>query len=579
MVSESALRHYWRLKCKTSFWWFFKYAYGYDFNPQGGGGNRHWLRPETHLDACLWFERHVLAWLAARRAGRGYPLRLAVVVPRDWGKTTLFTQAGLLWLHLHDPDISTYIGSETLPKSEKWLSSPLEVLSGADKYSRFAWLYGNGFSLERRWKKDHVVSAFRTNLTRKEPSFSVWGVEQGATGDHPDVGSLDDPTSYEKMRSHSDWLGLVNAHYASLIPVFQGDSFLLMPGTRYADDDHFGTLFEKEGVASISGRTIAEDGKPYIGDLPDYDARPNGTWHVYYLSAQEPNTRRLTMPHIWPRWRIDNFDAIDPLRCAAQVRNDPTTSALAPITKEEVDRCIRGRLSDYDWKRMYITIHMDTAFKRPGRVAKGDETVLQAWGHMRDSTGTIIYWGGWGDNRMNGDQLRDLLYETVKNLRNAGAFIRCITDETETGGKTGVWESLLRTKFVENKQIMPEFIYIQRHTTADAKYRRMCEAAGFWKRGFVILPSDAPGLVPLTHQMARIGTSKRKDWADVAADPFHALVYEALNTLGATEDITFLDDPFADILKPGLKGLIAADKVAEFYHQQEQHAAWLDPIQ
>ena len=575
----AAEREFYRHRCRDSFWVFFKYAYGYDFNPQGGLGRR-WLREETHKDAFEWFERLVLPWLAARRAGHGYPLRMAMVVPRDWGKTTIFTQAGLLWLHLHDPDISTYFGSEDLDKSLKWLSSPLKVLDGSDKSARFAGLYGSGHSPERVWsaRRGEVVSAFRTNLTRKEPSFGVWGVANGATGDHPDAGSLDDPVSVEKLTKNSNWFGVVEEHLASLIPVFQGDSLLMLPGTRYGDEDQYGTVFKNDGMATMSGRTIAEDGKPYVAEVPDHDPRPDGMWHVYYLSAEEPGTKRLTMPHIWPRWRIDQFDNANPQLAASQIRNDPTNHALAPITKEQVMRCVRGRRKDYDWKRMYISFHMDTAFKKAARVEKGDETVLEIWGHTRDAQDHVVYWGGWGDRKMNADDLRELIFEKVEDMRSMGCYIRCITDENEPGGKSEVWERYLRSRFTEKKKIMPEFIYLTRQPSPEAKYRRMVEAAGYWKRGFVIIPEDAEGTAPLLKQMWQIGTSKQKDWADTGADVFHAKVHDAMIMAPDEQPITFLDDPFADIKAPGLRGVIAADKVAEFYLQQEESMKWDDVI-
>ncbi len=573
----SAEREYWRHKCRDSFWWFFKYAYGYDFNPEGGMGKR-WLREETHRDAFTWFENLVKPWLEARKSDLRYDLRLAMVVPRDWGKTTIFTQAGMLWLHLHDVNISTYFGSEDVDKSEKWMSSPMKVFNGEDKSARFAWLYGSGYSPERRWKQNEVVSAFRTNLTKKEPSFTCWGVAGGATGDHPDVGSLDDPTSIEKLTKNSNWSETVEQHLASLIPVFENGSLLMLPGTRYGSEDQYGTVFRNDGIKSISGMTIAEDGKPYRGDVPDFDVRPDGLWHVYYLSAEEPETKRLTMPHIWSREKIDRFDNADPQLAASQVRNDPTNHALAPITKKQVFECVRGRLRDYDWKRMYISIHMDTAFKKAARVGRGDETVLQIWGHTRDAQDHVVYRGGWGDNKMNADTLRDLIFEKVEDLRAAGCYVRCITDENEPGGKSEVWERYLRSRFTEKRKIMPPFIYLHRQPSADAKYRRMVEAAGYWKRGFVIIPEDAEGISTLLSQMWQIGTSKHKDWADCAADVFHAKVHDAMIAAPESEPITFLDDPFADIKEPGIRGVIAADKVAEFYAQQEREMQWVDPI-
>ena len=199
MWNSEAQRQILRRKCRDSFWFYLLHAHGALHNPKGS----RWLDEKTHKPLCDWFQSQIEPWLAARKHGIGYPLYLMVLVPRDVGKTTVITQAGLSWIHLLDPDISTYMGSERTDFAVDNLTPVKNILAGDDPYSRFAWLYGNWCDPQREWKQNQLVHAARTNLSRKEPSFGIWGVESGLTGKHPDVLCLDDPTSYEKMASLS----------------------------------------------------------------------------------------------------------------------------------------------------------------------------------------------------------------------------------------------------------------------------------------------------------------------------------------------------------------------------------------
>src|SRR6476660_9525199 len=101
--NPEAERQFWRRKCYDSFWWFFKQPWGYDYNPKGAMSQKPWLDEITHKLFCDWFQHHALEWLAWRKAGINKAKKLLVVVPRDWGKTTLGPQAGQAWLHVRDP--------------------------------------------------------------------------------------------------------------------------------------------------------------------------------------------------------------------------------------------------------------------------------------------------------------------------------------------------------------------------------------------------------------------------------------------------------------------------------------------
>lgn len=553
--NQDAEREYWRHKCLDSFWWFFRYAWGYDFNPKGAGGKKPWLYESSHKPACDWFEHHALQWMADRDKGLDLPMKLLVVVPRDWGKTTLFTQAGQVWLQLHDPELASYTGCETQPRAREVLDGIKSVISGIDRYSRYAWLYGAQRHSDRIWKRDNVVTASRTNLTRRDASYGTWAVEAGLVGLHPDACFFDDPNTYEQMQRKSNWLDIVNQHLDTLIPVFQSDAFWMLTGTRYGDGDHIGKTIRLEGAKTVSGM-------PMPGVVPS----EGGTWHVFFMDALDDDNN-CVMPKIWSRERIETFERRNPLRYYAQVRNNPTRSPHNILTRTVADQMI-VEPDKVDLKKLRVSIHLDTAFKSPKRKARGDYNVIGAVGHMTDGSGRVVYLGAKSSREWESKQFGDNLIESVKNWRGRCARVVCMTDEQDIGGKPGLWPAFLQNIFRTADVAMPELITINSGSTR--KPDRLAEAAALWRDGRMLLLRNAPDLELLLDQMTKIGMSEHDDHADAIAACFHKLVYSAVYSKGPTALQISGRNPFDDVLKPGAVGDLAAEKIAEAYADKER---------
>jgi hypothetical protein len=550
---SSAERAFWRQKCKEDFWWFFKYAYGYDFNPKGGRGTSPWLDEATHKPFCNWFQKHALEWLDDRKHGRRRAKKLIAIVPRDWGKTTLGAQAGQMWLHLHDPELATYTGADTLKRAREILQGIKAVLSGEDIYSRFAWLYGNQKATQRKWKVDGVVTAERTNLTRRDDSYGLWGVETSLVGLHPDGCFFDDPNTYERLERHADWLDVVNRHLDTLIPVFQADALWMLTNTRYGDGDHIGKSLKYEGIASVEGMP-----------MPGYNTTPGGLWHVFFLDAED-SAGNPTMPRIWPKERIESFKSRNMVRYYAQVRNNPTQSPYNILTKEIVSRFIVQPLDDKELKGMRVSIHLDTAFKSPKRKARGDRNVIGSVGHQK-KTGKCVFLGAAISTKWQSEEFRDALVETVKFWRAKGAKVVCITDEEEIGGKPGLWPAFLKTAFRLKNVEMPELMIFRR--PGERKEERLNEAASLWREGRMLLPTNSPGLDDLIEEMTKIGMSEYDDVADAIADCFHKKVYSIIWQEKAESLAREQRNPFDEVLKPGAIGDAAAEEIAAMYEKR-----------
>jgi hypothetical protein len=563
-------RNFWRVECQRSFYSFLTYCYGADKRFR----QRPWFDPSIHKPLADWFQFHIDEWQNWRRQGIAQQKYLAILVPREVGKTTIITQAGLLWMHLHDADLSTYIGSEKTEFAVQWLAPIKAVLDGSDPKSRFTELYGNWYDTHRTWKTEQVVHSARYDLARKEPSFGTWGVEGGLTGMHPDVLCLDDPVSYEKMASHTGWLNTVNAHLVSLIPVLTADGLLVMPGTRYHDGDQFGRAFDPKlglGIKSIAGMPI-----------PDAKVQGDGRWDVFYMSgrdarvtSKEHPTGKPTCPRTWSEQRMRDFEKQDPLRYSAQVLNDPSNSEYNPLTLRQCRDCIIDEKEIP--RRMVCTLHMDTAFKYLKRQAGGDETVLQVWGHPRDGSGDVFFLEGRGSNVWRAEDVCSQIVMLVQKYRRMGKRIVMITDEMEPGGKAGTWDLVLQSYFNAANTPMPQFKTLSRGGTK--KLGRLIEAASFWSDNHVKIARNAPGQEALIEQMSRIGSSAHDDWADAAADVFHKDVYQVMRRTGNRQDVAenVGSRPWDEVLKTGRMpggAKVTAQDYVEMHENVYGESAW-----
>lgn len=513
-MNFEAYRQIKRRQCRDSFWEFLLTAFGAKYNPKG----KRWLDPEIHKPLCDWFQEHITKWIEARKHGKGYPLYLLVLVPRDVGKTTTITQAGLLWTHLLDPDISTYIGSERIEFAVDILDPLKTILNGDDGYSQFTWLYGNWYHPDRTWNQKFVVHAARANLARKEPSFGVWGVESGITGKHPDLLCLDDPTSYEKMAAYGSWLQYVNDHIDSLIPVLPSDGCLIFVGTRYHDADHFGRAIDKGKLISVSGM-----------ENHGYTTQEDGKWHMYYLSARDADGK-VAIPSVWSERRLRDYQYESPLKYSAQVLNNPMNDQFNLLPLERLHKYIVE--DDHIPNNIRISFHIDTAFNSEEKKARGDHTVLVEMGHGMDRTGTVYFLDAHGSADMSAEQFRDMLLARYQYWRRQGKKIVLITDEA-TIGKEGAFPMLMQTWFAGINQPCPPIEEIRRINKK--KVMRHAEAAQFILEGKVFFRRSAVGLDTLFKQLSRIGVSDHDDYIDAFSDTFHPRCYNVMSRIGSVQ--------------------------------------------
>lgn len=555
-------RRWWAHKCYDSFWWFFMYAWGAQFNPEGT-----FICEEIHKPMCDWFEEKAKHWLERRGTDEAYRLNLAILVPRRVGKSLIFTNVALTWLHLRDPNISTFIGSHTRDFAIELMAPIQNVLNGTDPYSRFSWLYGNWYNKDRTWKNYVLTHGARQNVSRRDPSFGVWGVETGLVGKHPDVLDLDDPTSYEKIGSDANWLQTVNSHIISLEPVIEKDGLMMWVGTRYADGDHFGTFLKREGIKSITGMYMPGQDATF-NDKPVL--RHDGMWHVYYLQGRD-KAGKPSIPTVWDEPALQKFENQDPLQYASQIMNDPSSSIFTPLTRDQLAQMVVPA-EGVPFRNLVYSIHMDTSFKTIESRARGDESVIQLWGHYRDGSGDVIYCGGWSSHRWRIEHFLDKMVEVLRDCAAEGKIVKVITDEKEVGGRQGNWEMTIRNAINSARlRRVPEIILLGRG--GKKKLHRIMNGVHFWVNGHVKLLKNAPGLDSLMEQMAGIGTSALDDYADSAADVFNIEVYSAMRPHFTEEPLTEEDlaSPWDTVIKDGVPAREIKHRLVRMAEE-----AWLD---
>lgn len=543
--------------CQRNFYQFSKWAFGIARNPRG-----YWFTRSFHKPICDLLQKQANLWLENRRKKHQGRSKVMVVVPRGMGKTVTVTKAFPMWLQLQDVDLCCVIDSESTSKSEDFLSSIKTIYEGGDPYALFTWLYGSWKHPDRMWRDSKFTHAMRRQMSLTEPSFNSTSVEKGATGFHPDLLIIDDLISQERIRDQGNWIQNSVNHVNALIPALRTDSFQLVVGTPYTNDDVINTLLTQDGIKELHGMPI-----------PDPFPQPSesGQWVVYFMQARKPDGSSV-LPEAWSDLELDDYETKRPMDFAAQMMCTPGTGGHMPITSEFVENLWVNPQSVPS--NLTIGFFCDTAFKSPKRMAKGDESVIEVWGYSRGgNSGDVYYLEGWGSNSWRVEGFAEKLVQLVQHYKAAGYRIRAIVDERTVGGKEGTWEAYLRNVFADAGMFMPPLLMLTRQHTR--KVERISEAAAYWVDGRVRLVRHAPGVRQLVKQMLQIGVSAHDDWADAAADVFNSEIYVPQIVADAIE-ISDPRGPYDDYLKTGSvdDGSARSMYDAYFDEHEEQEEGW-----
>jgi hypothetical protein len=499
-----------------AFWFFCRWAFGIDYHPAGG-----WLNL-YHYQLCQMLQREADRWFATRHDDDPPEIKILINAHRGSGKTVIVTKAFGMWLMLRDPNLAIVIDSEKIGKSIEFLGVVKRMYEGKDQHALFTWLFGI-WEQPDDWTKAFITHRCRSaNLT--EPSFGTASVETGATGYHPDVIITDDPLTQEKMKESGMAVAQANTHMDSLVPVLKAGSLQVLVGTPYEDGDPVTSAMADDGLFEVQGLELPNEYEHHVHE--------EGAWVCFFLPGRDEDGLR-TVPRAWSEKKLLRYERNAPADYSAQIMLRPGAGEHIPLTFDQLKEMYIER-KDVPFHLLRYTIHSDTAFKDRKRMAKGDESVILVFGH-HPTNGDVYFIEGHSSNRWRDEDYIDKLIEIVQRLRKAGRRISWMTDEVSLGGKEGAWRTLLKSCFHGAGMWMPPFEEIKRPKTKDAKTTRITEAAAYWIDGHVHLMKNAPGVLPLMRQMARIGVSKHDDHADAAADTFNPKIYRPVGNVAEGE--------------------------------------------
>jgi len=120
--------------------------------------------------------------------------RRAIFLPRNWLKSTVFTQWGAIWCYLRDNNTRTLIASQNQDKASEFFHFIQDQILHNKKLRQ---LFPELLVIDESYKNKHRWSAKHIELPRtrsyREPSIACIGVTGAAQGGHWDNIFIDDP--------------------------------------------------------------------------------------------------------------------------------------------------------------------------------------------------------------------------------------------------------------------------------------------------------------------------------------------------------------------------------------------------
>jgi len=524
-------------------WYFVSVAWGTEWYFRKRKGESRWLQERVHKPLVSWLQYHLLQWLKLRSEGSDDRYYIAVVWPRQFGKTVIATKASTLWTHLADGDMSTLFFSATHPLSKSILGSVQEVINGKNKLSWFTWLYGNWQDPTRKWDRSECVHGYREMTSLSEPSFDTTGVEIGMTGYHHDQHIIDDPIYANKLREGGNYMTVVHTAVDACYNALKPNGLMMMDLTRYLDDDVAGRHQKREGVRSWAGMKC-----PNMTLFENMELG-QGIWHInFWQTEDEEESERQgrivpTLPEVYNAQKIKDHKARDSEDFACQQQNNPGAGEHAPLVERQIHdiyydyRALKG-YGNVPLTNLVASIHIDTAFKKKESIGHGDDSAIVVWLHDERTNGLVYLDTDLlrASNEWRAEQFHAELVRVCVMLRMRGIRIKCVTDESDGGGKGDVYPSVLKAVLNGAGFFIPIH---QLNRQGTRKRSRIRKAAAHWAEGYVRVllhrrctcGMDLPALecqhwvVPpivlkFFNQMLRIDAVDHDDLADAAADVF-----------------------------------------------------------
>lgn len=195
------------------------------------------MMPQPHWEMCEFLEQAVKPLFDPFRPQ--VQEKSMMLVPRGCFKTTIGSVALTIWLLIQLPNLRILLDSHTHGFSQEILFEIKEHLQS----EKFMGIFGDWEKDSGRWSEDSIVINKRTQ-PRKEPSIQTSGVDKSKAGGHFDLIIADDIVDEKGVTE----IGIrrTRRHFNRLVPILETNGCQLVTGTRWAFNDVYGFLLEKD---------------------------------------------------------------------------------------------------------------------------------------------------------------------------------------------------------------------------------------------------------------------------------------------------------------------------------------------
>lgn len=332
------------------FWFFVREVVGVDVAEE-----------EPHGALCRWLQR-------PSRYGR----RL-VLMPRGSLKTTLVSQAYVLWRIARDPNIRVLLDSEVRTNSKSFARVIRSHIEGNPRYIQ---LFGE-MKREPGWTDDYFT--VHRSVESREPTVMTAGMDQTVVSQHYDLIVADDLVT-DKTVTTPEMVRKTIEHYRLLLPLLESPQVnpeveLILVGTRWDDSDLYGYVMREAGVEPYEAvrALIEQGGEGLVGE-----------WEVFYRRAYREDGSPLCGLYT-PEYLRRVRERLGEYHFAAQYLNDPVPVESATFRREWFRYWVPPLPQDL---RVYMAVDPAISVRRHGDYSaavvvgvdrEGKRYVLHAW--------------------------------------------------------------------------------------------------------------------------------------------------------------------------------------------------------
>jgi hypothetical protein len=339
------------------------------------------LNESIHLDMCNFRQSEV-----CMRDGAA----VAIFLPRQFAKTTVFTTGASGWELLRDAEKRVLITNATAKKAQEFAETvhrmfalnPLikllypECVPDKDDYTKLR------------------LNMPNAKIRYNEPSLSSVGVDGASAGGHYDILQNDDIIGLENVDANyqanlsmdavQTWMD-VNLE-ALLVSREYSRKFIV--GTRYGPGDVY--------------ESVWNDCKKFHGYIhPNAKPRTDGQWDIYYRSVIENGV--ATNPFVMTVESASKMQHDKPLTYAYQYANDVTVNLTNEFGQFEPGKCKLGQHAET--KEWYIRVFNDNKEEQWIPLSECSTCISVDWAgserrrSTRTSRSSIALWAADDQNR------------------------------------------------------------------------------------------------------------------------------------------------------------------------------------